>query len=162
MLLDEVPIVVKNRQQEAFTVLEVLLGYKEQRALAKLKDLDYISYKLFRELRALIDKTTLEKDEDDEKSPEEYCREVQAQFQKVMDGTYVQKIEFFLFGALSAYKNGHFREAWCFVSQAPIMVVAADSSAQAEQDHILIYLEILKMIEIKLLTKIGQPEQAII
>lgn len=47
-LLDEVPIVVKNRQQESFTVLEVLLGYKEQRALAKLKDIDYISYKLFR------------------------------------------------------------------------------------------------------------------
>lgn len=79
-----------------------------------------------------------------------------------MDGTYVQKIEFFLFGALSAYKNGHFKEAWCFVSQAPVMVVRTESSAQAEQDHILIYLEILKMTEIKLLTKIGQPEQAII
>jgi hypothetical protein len=42
------------------------------------------------------------------------------------------------------------------------MVVAGHQSPKDEQDHILIYLEILKMIEIKLLTKLGQPEQAII
>ena len=47
-LLEEIPILVKNKQQHQFTIIELLLKYKEGRAFVKLKDLDFISYKLFK------------------------------------------------------------------------------------------------------------------
>lgn len=47
-----------------------------------------------------------------------------------MTGSYIKKIEFFIFGALSAYKNNHFQEALCFVSQAPIMVITDEGTSK--------------------------------
>ena len=41
-------MIVKSREQHQFTILELFLKYKEQRAFAKLRDIDFISYKLFK------------------------------------------------------------------------------------------------------------------
>lgn len=54
-------------------------------------------------------------DEDDSKTPEQYCQEIQKQFQKIA----VDKgkpFEYFIFGALSAYKNQHYHHAYSFIS----------------------------------------------
>lgn len=53
VLLEEIPILVKNKQQHQFTIIELLLKFKETRAYTKLKDLDFISYKLFKLERAI-------------------------------------------------------------------------------------------------------------
>jgi hypothetical protein len=42
------PMIVKSRQPHQFTILELQLAYKEGRAFSKLKDIDFISYKLFK------------------------------------------------------------------------------------------------------------------
>lgn len=102
----------------------------------------------------------LEADEDEKKmSAQEYCEEIQKQFSQIDSSHYIKKIEFFIFGALSAFKNAHFVEAWNFVSQAPFVCNFGDALADIET---LIIFEILKMVEVKLLTKIGRPENAII
>ena len=46
-------MLVKNRNQHIFTIIELLIKYKEARAYSKLKDLDFISYKLFKLERAI-------------------------------------------------------------------------------------------------------------
>lgn len=52
-----------------------------------------------------MDQMYLAPDEDEQKSPEDYCKEIQKQFTKVPSKEILKKIEFFIFGALSAYKN---------------------------------------------------------
>ena len=52
-LLDEIPLIVKSREQHLFTIIEVLVQHKEKRALSKLKDLDFISYKLLKLERSI-------------------------------------------------------------------------------------------------------------
>lgn len=52
-ILEQIPIIVKNRQQHQFTIIELLVGFKETRAYAKLKEIDFISYKLFKLERAI-------------------------------------------------------------------------------------------------------------
>lgn len=47
-LLEMLPMIVKSRQPHQFTILELQLAYKEGRAFSKLKDIDFISYKLFK------------------------------------------------------------------------------------------------------------------
>ena len=64
-----------------------MLKYKENRALSKLKDIDFISYKLFRLLRliqlevsdtkSLNQSEIMQTDEDEQKSPEQYARTIQ-------------------------------------------------------------------------------------
>lgn len=68
-------------------------------------------------------------------------------------------MEYFIFGALSAFKNRHYQVAWNFVSLAPFICNFGESVADLET---LVTLEMLKMVEMKLLTKIGRSEQAII
>lgn len=46
----------------------------------KLKDIDFISYKLFRHLKSVLDSQEELKDEDDNKTPEQYCKDIQNQF----------------------------------------------------------------------------------
>ena len=50
-------------------------------------------------------------------------------------------------------------EAWNFVSQAPLI---CNFGQQIMDIETLLVFEMLKMIELKLLTKTGRPEQAII
>ena len=64
-----------------------------------------------------------------------------------------------MYGALCAYRNHHFKEAWNFMSQAPFI---CNFGEQVPDIETLVVFEMLKMVEIKLLTKIGRPEQAII
>lgn len=64
-----------------------------------------------------------------------------------------------MYGALCAYRNHHFKEAWNFVSQAPFI---CNFGEQVPDLETLVVFEMLKMVELKLLTKIGRPEQAII
>ena len=64
-----------------------------------------------------------------------------------------------MYGALCAYRNHHFKEAWNFVSQAPFI---CNFGEQVPDVETLVVFEMLKMVELKLLTKIGRPEQAII
>ena len=46
----------------------------------------------------------LDPDEDERKmTAEEYCREIQEQFSKIDSDSYIKKVEFFIFGALSAF-----------------------------------------------------------
>ena len=71
----------------------------------------------------------------------------------------MKKIEYFIFGALSAYQNHHFTEAWNFISQSPFICNFGKNVLDIET---LLVFEMLKMVEIKLLTKIGRPEQAVI
>jgi hypothetical protein len=54
-LLESIPIIVKSREQHQFTIMELLLKHKENRALSKLKDIDFISFKLFRTMRLIQD-----------------------------------------------------------------------------------------------------------
>ena len=49
-------------------------------------------------------------------TPEEYCKEIQKQFGRIPPNEYIKKIEYFIFGALSAFRNRHYKEAWNFVS----------------------------------------------
>jgi hypothetical protein len=60
---------------------------------------------------------------------------------------------------LSAYRNGHYYEAWNFICQAPFMCIFGESIPDMET---LLVFEMLKMVELKLLTKIKRPEQSII
>jgi hypothetical protein len=71
----------------------------------------------------------------------------------------MKKIEYFIYGALCAFKNHHFTEAWNFISQAPFICNFGEQMVDTEA---LLVFEMLKMVEIKLLTKIGRPEQAVI
>jgi hypothetical protein len=41
-------MLVKNRHQHQLSIIELLVQFKEARAYSKLKDLDFISYKLFK------------------------------------------------------------------------------------------------------------------
>ncbi len=92
-------------------------------------------------------------------APEEYCKEIQKNFNRIKPSEYIKKIEYFIFGALSAFNNHHFTEAWNFVSQAPFI---CNFGEQVPDIETLVVFEMLKMVEIKLMTKIGRPEQAII
>ena len=47
-LFESIPIIVKSRQQHQFTILELFLMEDKKRAFSKLKDIDFISYKLFK------------------------------------------------------------------------------------------------------------------
>ena len=58
----------------------------------------------------------IKEDEDEKVSPEEYCAEIQKQFNRISTSEQIKKIEYYMYGALSAYKNHHFKEAWNFVS----------------------------------------------
>lgn len=164
-LLDEIPILVKNKQQHQFTIIELLLQYKESRAYQKLKDLDFISFKLFRLERAIHQESKgeadnsmyLRKDDDEAQDPVQYAQKIQRQFSKVADHS--KKIEFYIFGALSAYRNHHFIEAINFLSQAPFI---CNFGEQEMSFDALALQQMLKMAENKLLTKVGQPERAII
>lgn len=83
-VLEEIPILVKNREQHQFTIIELLVEFKESRAQAKLKDLDFISFKLFRLERAIwrekgssLDVSVNTPDDEDEKmAPDQYAREI--------------------------------------------------------------------------------------
>lgn len=83
-VLEEIPILVKNREQHQFTIIELLVGFKESRAQAKLKDLDFISFKLFRLERAImrergssLDISMNTPDDDDDKmAPDQYAKEI--------------------------------------------------------------------------------------
>ena len=131
-LLKHIPILVKNRQQHHFTIIELMVQFQEERAFTKLKDLDFISYKLFKLERAIatqkehptpygqidggMPQLYLKEDEDEKKSPEEYCAEIQGHFSKIADSHHIKQIEYFMYGALCAYRNHHFAEAWNFIS----------------------------------------------
>ena len=71
------------------------------------------------------------------------------------ENQYIKKIEYFIYGALCAFKNHHYLEACNFVSQAPFI---CNFGEQLPDIDTLIVFEILKMTEVKLLTKIGRPE----
>lgn len=102
----------------------------------------------------------LEPDEYEEKTPEQYAHEIQEQFSRVAEQEQtIKMVEYFIFGALSAFRNHHFTEAWNFVSQAPFVCNFGEQIADIET---LVVFEMLKMVELKLLTKIGRPEQAVI
>ena len=78
-ILEEIPIIVKNRQQHQLTIIELMVKFKEVRAYAKLREIDFISYKLFKLERAInfdvlnkVDNSMyLRDDEDDKMSPED-------------------------------------------------------------------------------------------
>ena len=77
-ILEEIPIIVKNRQQHQLTIIELMVKFKEVRAYAKLREIDFISYKLFKLDRAInfdvvnkVDNSMyLRDDEDDKMSPD--------------------------------------------------------------------------------------------
>lgn len=170
-ILKEMPQIVKRRQYQHFTIIELILQYQEKIAYSKLKDLDFISYKLFKLERAIslqietvnkgkaqpdeISQLFIKEDEDEKKSPEEYCAEIQKQFNRIPTSEQIKKIEYYMYGALCAYRNHHFKEAWNFVSQAPFI---CNFGEQVPDVETLVVFEMLKMVEIKLLTKIGRPE----
>ena len=150
------------------------MKYKENRALSKLKDIDFISFKLFRLLRTIQSDNyetysarqtlnqshiSMQTDEDDQKSPEQYARTIQMQFNKISHTNHLKQIEFFVFGCLSALKNNHFPEAFGFINQAPLI---CNFGEQIDSIETIIYFELLKMVEAKLMTKIGRPEQGIL
>ena len=92
-------------------------------------------------------------------APDLYCQEIQKKFRRIPESEYLKKIEYFIFGALSAFKNHHFSEAWNFVSQAPFI---CNFGEQIPDMETLVVFEMLKMVELKLLTKIGRPEQSVL
>ena len=53
----------------------------------------------------------------------------------------------------------HYREAYGFMSQAPFI---CNFGERIDSIEYLIYFEMLKMVEIKLLAKTGRPEQGIL
>ena len=75
------------------------------------------------------------------------------------ESNYLKKIEYFIFGALSAYRNCDWHEALNFISQAPFICNFGEQEVNTET---LIVFEMLKMVELKLLTKIGRPEHSVI
>ena len=82
--------------------------------------MDFISYKLLKLLKSIVSKNDANeadmlRDEDDSKTPEQYCQEIQKQFQKIAEDK-VKQFEYFIFGALSAYKNQHYHHAYSFIS----------------------------------------------
>ena len=98
-------------------------------------------------------------DEDDQKTPEQYCQEIQKQFQKIAEDK-VKQFEYFIFGALSAYKNQHYHHAYSFISQAPFICNIAEERDDIES---MVYYELMKMIEVKVLgSKMERVEQGII
>jgi hypothetical protein len=72
----------------------------------------------------------------------------------VSQNQYLKQLEFFIFGCLSALKNNHFYEAFSFINQAPTIC----NFGQNDTVQTIIYFEMFKMVETKLLTKIGKPE----
>ena len=115
---------MKNKHQHQFTIIELLLKYKEARAYTKLKDLDFISFKLFKLERTLSQEIQqaaensmyLKLDIDEQQAPDQYAKDIQKQFMRLQESEYMKKIEYFIFGALSAYRNHHYDEALNFVS----------------------------------------------
>ena len=101
----------------------------------------------------------LNKDEDEKADPMKYCLKIQKQFDKVPQTQFLKKIEYFVFGALSAYRNHHYVEALKFVRQAPFV---CNFGEQALSYDAIVVFDLLKMVEVKLLTKVGRPEHAII
>jgi len=61
----------------------------------------------------------------------------------------LKQVEYFIFGALSAYRNGHLKEAWEFVSQAPMICSLGLDTSSVDG---MVLMEMLKVIEIKLLS----------
>jgi hypothetical protein len=56
-LFGEIPIIVKSREPHQFIVLEIFLQIEEKRAFSKLRDVDFISYKLLKLLKSIVSKT---------------------------------------------------------------------------------------------------------
>jgi hypothetical protein len=102
----------------------------------------------------------LKQDEDEKQAPEKFAQKIQRQFNSIPQSEYMKKIEYFLFGALSALRNHHYLEALNFISQAPFICTFGEQ--QAIDFEALVVFEMLKMAEVKLLTKVGRPEQAVI
>ena len=68
---------------------------------------------------------------------------------------YFKKMEYYIFGALSAFRNHHYVEVHNFISSAPFICNFGEQGIDVEA---LIILEMLKMVELKFLCKIGRPE----
>lgn len=101
----------------------------------------------------------MQTDEDEQKTPEQYARVIQNQFSTIGRKQHLKQIEFFIFGCLSAVRNNHFVEAFGFINQAPMI---CNFGEQIDNIETLLYFEMLKMVESKLMTKIGRPEESIL
>ena len=77
-LIESIPMIVKSREQHQFSILEIFLRYNEKKAFSKLKDIDFISYKLFKLHNTMCSSKSsyAELDTDEQKSPEQYCKDI--------------------------------------------------------------------------------------
>ena len=120
----------------------------------KLKDLDYISYKLFKKLIQIKDLNP----RPERGSAETHAKEIQNQYQQLSNKdfpTTLKKLEFFLYGALSAYRNKHYKVAFAFLNQGPILTV---HEGCIETETMGVVLAVIKRLEVKILCKMRQYE----
>ena len=96
------------------------------KALSKLRDIDYLSFKMFK----MLTKTKSQNVEEEKGTAESHAKEIKknyAALEKAVEGgsipAIIKRFEFFIFGALSAYQNKHFRTAFAFINQAPILAL---------------------------------------